>query len=300
MKAFYARFRQAASTRPATCLTIAGLVVAAAGMLPGQADSRTSAPPAEPTIAYADLADLADSSPLVLRAQVRKLRKVDAERAPGLRPGFGRFLVTARPRALLWGPGITAGDLTYLADIALDAKGKPPKLVRADVLVFARAVPGRPTELQLVAPDAQVPWGPQAEARLRTILTELASPDVPPRVTGVREAIHVPGNLAGEGETQLFLATQGGSAAAITVTHLPGRQPTWGYSFSEVAGVSGQPPARETLAWYRLACFLPGELPRTADISDRPQHRARAQADWRLVMRDLGECTRLRNRGTGL
>ena len=242
----------------------------------------------------------ADSSPLVLRAQVRRMRAVEAERAPGLRPGFGRFLVTARPGALLWGPGLNAGDLTYLADIPLDARGKPPKLVRTEVLVFARAVPNRPGELQLVAPDAQVPWGPQAEARLRAILTELASPDRPPHITGVREAIHVPGNLAGEGETQLFLSTREGTAAAITVTHLPGRQPTWTYSFSEVAGAGGQPPMRETLAWYRLACFLPGELPRAADISDRPQHRARAQADWRLVMRELGECTRLRNRGTGL
>lgn len=264
------------------------------------ADSRMPVTPAEPAMAYADLADLADSSPLILRAQVRKLRAVEAARAPGLKPGFGRFLVTARPRALLWGPGLNAGDLSYLADIPLDARGKPPKLGKTEVLLFALAVPNRPGELQLVAPDAQVPWGPQAEASLRSILIELAAPGAPPRITGVREAIHVPGNLAGEGETQLFLSTRDGSAAAITVTHQAGRQPTWAYSFSEVAGAGGPPPARNTLAWYRLACFLPGELPRNADISDRPQDRARAQGDWRLVMRDLGECTRLRNRASGL
>lgn len=300
MAAFCSCVYKTGGRRPAAGLTIAGLVLALTGLSPAAADSRMPAPPAEPAIAYADLADLADSSPLVLRAQVRKLRAVDAARAPGLKPGFGRFLVTARPRALLWGPGLNAGDLRYLADIPLNPKGRPPKLARTEVLLFARAVPGRMAELQLVAPDAQVPWGPQTEARLRSILTELASPGAPPRVTGVREAIHVPGNLVGEGETQLFLTTRDGSAAAITVTHLPGRQPTWSYSFSEVAGAGGPPPLRETLAWYRLACFLPGELPRSADISDRPQHRARAQADWRLVMRDLGECTRLRNRSTGL
>ncbi|HMP56117.1 MAG TPA: hypothetical protein PKD92_06045 [Novosphingobium sp.] len=265
-----------------------------------RADSSRAAPFPEPAVTYADLADLADSAPLVLRAQVRKLRAVEAARAPGLKPGFGRFLVTARPRALLWGPGLNAGDLNYLADIPLNARGKPPKLVRTEVMLFARPVANRPGELQLVAPDAQVPWGPRAEASLRAILTELAGAEPPPHVTGVREAIHVPGTLAGEGETQLFLSTREGTAAAITVNHLPGRQPTWTYSFSEVAGAGGQPPARETLAWYRLACFLPGELPRSADISDRPQDRARAQADWRLVMRDLGECPRLRNRNSGL
>lgn len=299
MTAFYSRPSKARNRRPAFALTISGLVLSLLALAPASADSSPQAPLPEPAVSYADLADLADSSPLVLRAQVRKMRVVEAARAPGLRPGFGRFLVTARPRALLWGPGLNAGDLTYLADVPLNAKGKPPKLVKTDVLVFARAVPNRPGELQLVAPDAQVPWGPQAEARLRAILTELASPERPPHVIGVREAIHVPGNLAGEGETQLFLATRDNSAAAITVSHVPGRQPTWTHSFSEVAG-SAPPPARETLAWYRLACFLPGELPRAADISDRPQNRARAQADWRLVMRDLGECTRLRNRGTGL
>ena len=34
---------------------------------------------------YADLADLADSAQVVVRAQVRKLTRVENERAPGLR-----------------------------------------------------------------------------------------------------------------------------------------------------------------------------------------------------------------------
>lgn len=280
--------------------TIAWLALACSAIAPASAQSTRQAPVSEPQITYADLADLADSSPLVLRAQVRKLRPVEADRAPGLRPGHGRFYVEARPRALITGPGLNAGDLRYLADLPLDAKGRPPKLAKTEVLLFARAVPGRPGELQLVAPDAQVGWGPQTEARLRAILTELVSPDAPPRVTAVREAIHVPGNLAGEGETQLFLSTRGDTAAAITVSQQPGRNPSWSFTFSEVAGTGNLPPARETLAWYRLACFLPAELPRSADISERPKDRAQAQADYRLVRRDLGDCPRLRRQGTGL
>lgn len=244
---------------------------------------------------YADIADLADSAAIVLKAQVRKLSRVENERAGGLRPGWGRFYIEARTRALLTGQAPQGEALTYLVDLPLDARGRPPAVKKKDVIVFARPVRGRPGELQLVAPDAQVLWSPAAEAQVRGILTELVAPDAPGRVTGVRELIYVAGNLAGEGETQIFLSTKEGAAASITVQTKPGAAPIWGASFSELLAQLGNPPARDTLTWYRLACFLPAAVPSGVNLSETPEGKARAEADYRLVMEQLGPCTRGRS-----
>jgi hypothetical protein len=252
------------------------------------------APPvAIPAASYADLADLADSAPLVLRARLGKLARVESARAIAVRPGWGRFYVEAKTQALIAGNGIVAESLRYLVDLPLDAKGKPPALTKKLLLLFASAVPGRPGELRLVAPDAQVLWDAASEAKLRAILTELLAPDVPPRISGVREAIHVAGSLAGEGETQMFLAAGRDGAASISVLRRPGAAPVWGVTFSEVAEAGSAPP-RETLRWYRLACFLPATLPPGVNLSEGAEARAIADADYQLVMRGLWACPRLR------
>ncbi|MCB2059275.1 MAG: hypothetical protein R3E09_08525 [Novosphingobium sp.] len=264
-------------------------------VLPAQASPALAAETAQggqsARVPYADLADLADSARLVLRAQVRTLARVENERAPGLRPGWGRFFVKAKTRMLLTGDTPLGEDLRYLVDLPLDARGKAPSVKKKDVLLFARPVSGRPGEIQLVAPDAQLLWDEALEARLRAILTELVAPDAPGRITGVREIIHVPGNLAGEGETQIFLSTSDRSAASITVRHRPGAPPMWGVSFSELVADVGNPPRRETLAWYRLACFLPDRLPRGANHSETAAGRAQAEADYRMVLGELGTCS---------
>lgn len=250
------------------------------------------------SLTYADLVDLADRAPSVVHVQIRKVVPVDAARAPGVRPGWVRMYVEARPMALLAGPPLPADSLRYLVDVPLDSKGKPPKLPRLakrGMIVFARTVADRPGELQLVAPDAQVLWDEAMEARLKAILTDLLAPDAPGRITGVREAIYVPGTLAGEGETQMFLATADGEPASITVVHQPGKATRWSVSFSEVVDSTGEPPARETLAWYRLACFLPVILPRDAAVSSTDVDRAQARMDYRMVRESLGDCPRSRN-----
>lgn len=247
-----------------------------------------------PVVAYADLADLADSAPLVLRAQLRKLVRIEPARAVGVRPGWGRFYAESKTTALLSGEGVVMEALRYLVDLPLDARGKPPaRLVKQQVLLFAAAVPGRPGELRLITPDAQVLWDEASETKLRAIVTELLAPGAPARITGIREAINVTGALAGEGETQMFLATRDGSAASISVSRRATAAPTWGVSFSEVAE-GGSPPLPETLRWYRLACFLPAELPPAVNLSNSPSEQAQARADYQLVMRGLGACRRLR------
>jgi hypothetical protein len=259
-----------------------------------QADSPASAPAPAALLSYADIADLTDSTPLVIRAQPRKVIQVEPERARGLRSGWGRFYVEARTEAVIAGSAPVGEALRYLVDLPLDAKGKPAAFKKKSVVLFARAVPGRPGELQLVKPDAQILWDPLFDGRLRGIIKEFYATGAPHRVTGVREAIHVSGDLAGSGETQLFLSTANGEPAAITVARLPGAPPRWSVSFSEVVAGEAAAPRRDTLAWYRLACFLPPQLPVGANISSTANDRSAAARDYRFVIEQLGPCPRSR------
>ena len=244
---------------------------------------------------YADLADLADSADLVVQAQLRKIIRVKDERAPGLKPGMGRFYAKAKTTALLTGGSPIGESIAYLVDLRLDERGRPPALKKKDVLLFARPVQGRPEELQLVAREAQLLYNEAVAQTVRAILVEKLSPAAPARITGVRELIYVPGNLAGEGETQVFLDTADGSAASLTIRHTPGRRPQWGASFSELVADVGNPPRRETLAWYRLACFLPNTPPTGANLSASAASRSQAMADYRMVLGELGVCRRNRD-----
>jgi hypothetical protein len=275
----------------------AGLLAVIAGALLAAAAPRTTVAEPVPAPSYADLVDLADSAPLVVRATIRRQAQLEPERARGVRPGWARLYLTGRVEGLLLGKSSVNADQAWLADLPLDARGRPPKLSKQSVLLFARPVAGRPGELQLVTPDAMVPWTAEREAQVRAIIAELLHPDAPPAVRGVREAIHVAGSLAGEGETQLFLAAANGAPVAITVTRRSGEPPQWAASFSEVVAVDGRPPARNTLAWYRLACFLPPSLPPGANLSERPAERRQAAEDYALVIRDLGPCPRHREFG---
>lgn len=280
--------------RLATCRVLAlGLLFSAMAEPSLAADS----PPRESIAAeasYADLADLVGPSAMVVKAQVRKAAMVEPERAPGLRPGWARLYVEARTEAVLGGKTALGEALRYLVDVPLDTRGKLPKLGKRSVILFARPVPARPGELQLVAPAAQLLWDPALEARVRAILAEFYDPAALQALTGLREAIHVPGALAGEGETQFFLGTVSGNPAAITVVRSPGDKVRWSVSFSELVESDAPPPPRETLAWYRLACFLPRQLPAGSNLSPAPEDRQAAARDYGFVLEQLGSCTRLR------
>ena len=246
--------------------------------------------PAAPT--YADLADLADYAPLVARVEIRDAIRLKPEQAPGLRPGMARVLVKAKIRALLLGETI-GESASYLADVPLDPKGKLPRLKKTVTLIFARIVPTRPGELQLVSALGQIAWSQPVENRVRAILTELIAPGAPPRVTGVREVSFVPGNLIGEGETQIFLATEAGDPVSISVVHRPGEPRVWGVAFGEIVDQAALPPQRDTLAWYRLACFLPAGLSTATNLSGDDDAQRKAAEDYRYVRGQLGPCPRI-------
>ncbi len=253
---------------------------------------------AGPAPTYADLVDLADSAPLVLRVLIRTQAVVEPERARGVRPGWARLYLTGKVEGLLFGKTSVSVDQAWLADVPLDVRGRAPKLTKTSVLLFARPVAARPGELQLVTPDAQVAWDPAREEQVRAVVASLLEPGAPARVRGVREAINVAGNLAGEGETQLFLTAENDAPVAITVTRHSGERPRWTASFSEVVESGSPPPTRDTLGWYRLACFLPRALPASSNLSESAAERNQAEADYALVIRELGPCPR--NRVFGL
>lgn len=244
---------------------------------------------------WADLADLADAADLVVRVEVKKQAELEPERMRGVAPGHTRLYIEAETIALIAGAVPLGESLRYLVDVPLTDRGKAPKLKKSQALLFARAVPSRPGEVQLVARDAQFAWSPALEERVRPILVQLAAADAPPPVTGIRDALASEGNLSGESETQIFIATSTGDPVSISVVRRPGMRPVWGVSYSEIVDQAVRPPRPQSLGWYRLACFLPRDLPGSANLATDPTGRAMAARDYAFVIDQLGACGRTRS-----
>ncbi|WP_409671977.1 hypothetical protein [Blastomonas sp.] len=238
---------------------------------------------------YVTLAGLADTAPQVLRVQIKKTTVVDPARAPDVPTNMARLFVEAQVLNLIRGKAGVSESIRYLVDVPRDARGKVPKLKNAQFLLFARAG-GRPGEVQLVAKNAQIPWTAETEQQVRTIVTELVAPGAPPTIRGIREALHVRGNLQGEGETQIFLATSTGDPVSISVLRRPGLAARWAVSLTEIVDEAAAPPRPGSLLWYRLACSLPAEIPARALVSDTPADNDLARRDYNFVLQQLGPC----------
>jgi hypothetical protein len=238
---------------------------------------------------YVTLARLADVAPLVMRVEVKKTMVVDPERAPDVAPTMARLFVEAQVLNLIRGKQGVSESIRYLVDVPRNAKGNVPKLKKQQFLLFARPG-GRPGEIQLVSKNAHIAWTAPAEQQVRDIVTALVSPDAPPAIRGIREALHVRGNLQGEGETQVFLATATGDPVSITVLRRPGLAPRWAVSLTEIVDEAAAPPRRNTLLWYRLACFLPREIPARSLVSNTPADNDLARRDYNFVLEQLGPC----------
>jgi hypothetical protein len=246
---------------------------------------------------YADLADLAIPAPIAAHVRVAKASALKAEAAPGLRPGYARMLVDAQVLSLIRAPGGLATRISYVVDLPRDAKGRAPKIKKGtEFLILAAPVAGRPGEVQLAAPDAQVAFAPARAETLRAILREATGQNPAPRISGIGRAFHVPGAIRGESETQIFLLTADNRPVSLNVLRRPGETPLWSVALSEIVDDAAEPPARDTLLWYRLACTLPRALPPQSLAEADAQGRAAIQADYRLVLDRLGPCTRTRER----
>lgn len=270
------------------------LIAVTAAVLPTPAQAQNSATVPAVPYSYADLADLALAAPLALIGTVVRAAPVPPEAAAGVPPGRVRMYVEADAARLIRGASGVAPRITYLADVAVDSRGRPPRLRRTEVLIFARPVPGKPAQLQLIAPDAQLPVTPAVEQQVRAILTEAVSPDAPPRITGIGGAFHVPGVLPGESESQIFLTTDNRRPVSLTVLRRPNQEPRWAVALGEIVDEAASPPEPGTLLWYQLACGLPRALPPAATADLTPEAAQAAAADYRLVLDRLGPCGRTR------
>lgn len=272
--------------RTATCVAALTMVNGGFAAIPKPA-------PTSPADAwrYADVADLFAGAPVVLRAKITSAARLKAPPTPS---GAVRFYVEADVVSLIRGSQAVPPRLVWLVDMLPDSRGKIAKLSKADVLVAAILVTGRPGEIRLAARDAQVFWSPAIEARVRDVITSVAAPDSPPPITGIASAFHTAGTVTGEGETQIFVSTATKAPISITILTRPGQPKRWAFALGEIVDESAAPPAPDTLAWYRLACFLPRALPDSAVNELAASDADSARQDYGFVVQALGACPRVR------
>lgn len=244
------------------------------------------------TYPYTEIADLVIGSPIVVDATVASAVRIKGVEAANVAPGMVRYYIEADVAALIRGPGAIPPRIGYVLDAPLGPGGRQPKYRKARVLLFARPVPGNPTQVQLTGAEAQRGWTPELDALTRRITQEIVAPGAPPVVTGIGNAFHVPGSLPGEGETQVFLTTSDNRPVSLSVLRRPGEQRRWAVALSEIVDDSAGPPQRDTLLWYRLACALPRDLPARSTQAMEPGDADLAREDYRFVLQQLGPCGR--------
>jgi hypothetical protein len=236
---------------------------------------------------------MADVATTVAVVRIRNIINLPPEQAVGVPAGFRRLYIEADVQSLIRGEGGLPPAISYLYDAPLDARGKVPKLKKAQVLLFAR--PGaRPGQIQLIARDAQLPATEATISQTKAVLSEMLGASKPPRITGLGDAFHVAGTVAGESETQIFLRTENGDPVSLSILRRPGQAPHWAVALGEIVDEAARPPQPGTLLWYRLACALPPALPASAVRTLSVQESEAARADYRFVIDALGPCKRTR------
>jgi hypothetical protein len=271
-------------------------IAAAAALCLPQTLEAQGIPPAV-ALSYADLADLALTAPVVAHVRVDDADHLSDRETSGVPAGHRRFLIEAGVVALIRGDGGLPAQVSYLVDLPNDARGRRARVRRGtEYLIISSRVPGRPGELRLAAPDAQLAFSPLAAERLRSILRESLDQGAPPPITGIGRAFHVPGSLPGESETQIFLQTADDRPISLIVLRRPGERPRWSAAVGDIIGDVSTPPRPDTLLWYRLACTLPPALPAQSLSEAGPDEARSIRADYRLVLEGLGPCVRHRAR----
>ncbi|WP_417611340.1 hypothetical protein [Parasphingorhabdus sp.] len=244
---------------------------------------------------YADIVDLSSEAPIIVNVVIKDAIKIDPERAPNAPAGTQRFYIIASTSALIRGQGGVGETIRYVIDLPLDGRARAPKIEKKPFIIFARRPSGGSIDdVQLVAKDAQIAWTPSREQRVRSVVRELVARDAPPAISKIASAFHVPGTILGEGETQIFLETDTGTPISITVLTRDGQRKFWAVSLGEIVDEAARAPMRNSLLWYRLACFLPRQLPAPALAGDTLANAQRARNDYQTVLDDLGSCPRSR------
>lgn len=239
---------------------------------------------------YADLADVALPAPVALHARIRSAAALRGEQAAGVPAGITRYYVEADVLAVIRGAQGFSTRVTYLTDRPEGRSNAPRR--RDERLLLGRAISGRPGELQLASPRADLPYDAATADRLRSLIREATAPGAAPPIVGIGRAFHVPGTLPGESETQIFLLAEGGRPVSLSILRRPGQEPEWAVALGDIVDEAAAMPRPGTLLWYRLACTLPRDLPQASLSEAEPAHVDAIRADYRVVLDSLGPCDR--------
>jgi hypothetical protein len=245
-------------------------------------------------ISYADVADLVVNAPLIVDVTIRKVTPVPAQQAVGVPANLQRMLIEGDVMALLRSKDGIGGTVRFLLDVPKDAKGKTPKLKKQRYFLFANKVAAMPGTIRLIRPNAVAEWSPANDNMVRAITREAVQLDAPQAITALTSASYSPGDIPGEGDTQIFLNAAGGQPYSISVTSRAGKPKSWTVSMSDLIEEGASAPKRNTILWYRLACGMPPKLGAEQIESVDTENAARAQADYAFVLQSLGKCDRMR------
>lgn len=259
------------------------------------------APPPAGTVpdspfSYADVADLATRAESIAVARPRSFAKVEPKVPPGSDQPQ-RYYVDAQVDSLIRGTAGIPPRIGFVID--LRAAEKPGRTLKGRSIVLFGRAGGRPGEFQLLSSSSFLPSSPGTDARVRGIVQELLAPDAPPEIVRVVEAFHVEGTVAGESETQIFLATRGGRPVSLSIVRRPDMAPRFGAALGEIVDEAADLPKPDTLLWYRLSCGLPRALPQSAAMKLDAQSAPAAAADYRSFMEKLAPCERTRPAALG-
>jgi len=268
------------------------LFIVFCGALGGPSFPTRAAPEsAADAMTYADLADLALPAKIVAKVRIVEaipLKPTAAAPSPSARE---RTYVDAEIVDLIRGQLDTPRAISLLVDVPLDARGRPFKIKKSLMLIFAQPVPSRSGFVQLESSDAAVSWTEQRESSVRAILTGATAADSPPNVRGVDNGFSAAGTVPGERETQIFLLTDS-RPVSLNVSRHADMAPLWSVALGEIADHGAPPPTRNSLLWYQLACHLPAQFPE-AKLAALPADQVDAvRDDYDLVMKGLGNCPR--------
>jgi hypothetical protein len=266
------------------------VIIAITAEIPALGQNQSAADPLQ----YADIADLSVDASVIVHATVKRAVRIKDERAQSAPPGTHRYYVEAETHALIRGDQGITGTIRYVIDLPLDGRGRAPKIKKQPFIIFARTNGRSNGQLQLVAKDAQIAWTPARDSLVRSIVREILGRNAAPGIERIGSAFHVPGTIIGEGETQIFMETNSNVPISISVLSREGQQKYWAVSLGEIVDEAAKAPVRNSLLWYRLACFLPDDLPYSSLAGQSPGDAEQARRDYKLVLRDLGSCPRSR------
>lgn len=241
------------------------------------------APP--PLTGFADLADLTLAAPLVVRATITRASPAPARQAGVPAVGKQRLAVTATASNPLLAPGPIGATLKFLWDVPAPATNRPVNAKGLEILAFL-SVPDAGGATRLVSSRAVQAWDPALADQVRAIIADQRSGQVPV-VTGVSNGFRADGTVPGESESQFFLTTSDNRPLTLVVINRPGEARRVRLARGDIIDESAEAVPPRSLLWYRLACFLPRQLPVGAGGSDPALVR-----DWQDALAGIGRCDR--------